>query len=149
MAAQPQRDNLATRSALLQLWAAGVTSLLPAASPAAAVCNLRERFRQFVGKMSEAELAGCSLAELAGELRCSERHLGRIFREECHLSLRARQTEFRLQHARQLLAESDAQIIEVANEIGCRHLGRFNALFKRRFGVTPSQCREQSQKVKG
>ena len=148
LAAQPQRDNLATRSALLQLWAASVTSLLPAASPPPAVCNLRERFRQFAGKMSEAELAGRSLAELAGELHCSERHFSRLFREELHISLRARQTELRLQHARELLAESDAKISQVACESGYRHLGLFNGLFKRRFGVTPSQWREQSQAAK-
>ena len=81
-----------------------------------------------------------SLTELAGQLHCSERHFSRLFREEFNISLRARQTELRLQRARQLLTESDAKIINVAYESGYRHLGLFNALFKRRFGVTPSQC---------
>ncbi len=144
LAAQTQRDGLAARSALLQLWAACVTSLLPAAGMAAMASNLRERFRQFVGKMSEAELAVRSLTQLAGELHCSERHFSRLFREEFNISLRARQTELRLQRARQLLAESDAKIISVAFESGYRHLGLFNAMFKRRFGVTPSQWRLQN-----
>jgi hemolysin activation/secretion protein/AraC-like DNA-binding protein len=144
LAAQPQRDGLAARSALLQLWAACVTSLLPAAGLAATASNLRERFRQFVGKMSEAELAVRPLTQLAEELHCSERHFSRLFREEFSVSLRARQTELRLQRARQLLAESDAKIINVAFESGYRHLGLFNAMFKRRFGVTPSQWRHQN-----
>lgn len=144
LAAQPQRDGLAARSALLQLWAASITSLMPAASAAALASNLRERFRQFVGKMSEAELAVRSLTQLAGELHCSERHFSRLFREEFHISLRARQTELRLQRARQLLVESDAKIINVAYESGYRHLGLFNSMFKKRFGVTPSQWRQQN-----
>jgi AraC-like DNA-binding protein len=144
LAAQPQRDGLAVRSALLQLWSASVTCLLPAAGTAAMPGNLRERFRQFVGKMSEAELAVRPLTQLAEELHCSERHFSRLFREEFNISLRARQTELRLQRARQLLADSDAKIINVAFESGYRHLGLFNALFKRRFGVTPSQWRHQN-----
>lgn len=144
LAAQSQRDGLAARSAFLQLWAASVTALLPAVGAAAVANSLRERFRQFVGKMSEAELAVRSLSQLAGELHCSERHFSRLFREEFHISLRARQSELRLQRARQLLAESDAKIINVAYESGYRHLGLFNAMFKRRFGVTPSQWRHQN-----
>jgi len=144
LAAQTQRDGLGVRSALLQLWASCVTGLLPLTGTAVAACNLRERFRQFVGKMSEAELAVRPLTQLASELHCSERHFSRLFREEFHVSLRARQTELRLQRARQLLAESDAKIINVAYESGYRHLGLFNAMFKRRFGVTPSQWRLQN-----
>jgi hemolysin activation/secretion protein/AraC-like DNA-binding protein len=144
LVAQSQRDGLASRSALLQLWAANTANLLPASETTPPGCHLRERFRQFLSKLSEAELAVRSLTELAGELHCSERHFSRLFREEFQISLRARQTELRLQRARQLLAESDAKIINVAYESGYRHLGLFNALFKRRFGVTPSQWRRQN-----
>lgn len=147
LAGQSHRDGLAARSALLQLWAAAVTPWLPnlefnaaATSPG----NLRERFRQFVGKMSEAELAVRPLTQMAEELHCSERHFSRLFREEFRISLRARQTELRLQRARQLLSESDAKIVNVAYESGYRHLGLFNVMFKRRFGVTPSQWRQQN-----
>ena len=136
LTARPQRDGLAARSALLQLWVGSITSLLSAT--VFVENNFRNRFRQFVSKMSEAELAMRSLTELAGELHCSKRHFSRIFREEFHVPLRTRQTELRLQHARQLLIESDAKVISVAYESGYRHLGLFNAMFKKRFGVTPS-----------
>jgi AraC-like DNA-binding protein len=147
LAAQSQRDGLAVRSALLQLWAASVTSLLPVTGATAGTTNLRDRFRQFVGKLSEAELALRPVTQLAEELHCSERHFSRLFREEFKISLRARQTELRLQRARQLLADSDAKIINIAFESGYRHLGLFNAMFKRRFGVTPSQWRQQNPSV--
>ena len=60
------------------------------------------------------------------------------------MPLRAHQTELRLQRALQLLADADAKIINVAYESGYRHLGLFNAMFKKRFGVTPSEWRRQN-----
>jgi hemolysin activation/secretion protein len=61
--------------------------------------------------------------------------------------LRAHQTELRLQRARQLLADADAKIINVAYNSGYRHLGLFNAMFKKRFGLTPSEWRRQNLPV--
>jgi hemolysin activation/secretion protein/AraC-like DNA-binding protein len=143
LAAQPQPDSLSARSALLQLWAGAITGLLPAADTVVAGNKLRERLRQFVGQMSEAQLATRPLPELAEELHCSERHFSRLFRLEFGVAFRSRQTELRLNRARQLLMNPDAKIISVAYESGYRHLGLFNAMFKKRFGITPSECRRQ------
>jgi hemolysin activation/secretion protein/AraC-like DNA-binding protein len=132
---------------LLQLWSqavAGVLNLPPAADHSQ---KLRERFRQLVAQIPDAELATRSLPELAGQLHCSERHFSRLFREEFGVPLRARQTELRLLRARQLLADGSAKIINVAYESGYHHLGLFNAMFKRRFGVTPSEWRQQNLPV--
>ena len=94
--------------------------------------------------MPEAELSQCSLRDLAGQLNCSERHFTRMFREEFGVPLRARQIELRLQRARQLLTNSDAKIINVAYDSGYQHLGLFNVMFKKRFGMTPSEWRQQN-----
>ena len=135
------------RCGLLQLWANAISSLLPVpVSEAADSGKLRERFKQLVGRMPEAELSQCSLHDLAGQLNCSERHFTRLFREEFGVPFRARQIELRLQHARQLLADSDAKIINVAYDSGYHHLGLFNMMFKKRFGMTPSEWRQQHQR---
>ena len=145
LAEQTQRKGLSVRCGLLQLWANAITGLLPApAMESAEGGRLRERFRQLVGQMPEAELSQCSLRDLAGQLNCSERHFTRIFREEFGVPLRARQIEWRLQRARQLLTNSDAKIINVAYDSGYQHLGLFNVMFKKRFGMTPSKWRQQS-----
>jgi hemolysin activation/secretion protein/AraC-like DNA-binding protein len=143
IANQSQNDGLAMRCALLQLWTSAVTGFFPASAVAVADTNkLRDRFRQMIGQMLEVELSGSSLGELAERLHCSERHFSRLFREEFGVPLRARQIELRLQRARQLLADSDAKVINVAYDSGYRHLGLFNAMFKKRFGVTPSEWRQ-------
>jgi hemolysin activation/secretion protein/AraC-like DNA-binding protein len=142
---QPRGDSLLLRCALLQLWSSSLKGLLDAPAVETAGSNkLHERFRQLVGRMTEAELAQSSLTELARQLHCSERHFSRVFREEFGVPLRARQIELRLQRAQQLLTESDAKVINVAYESGYRHLGLFNAMFKKRFGVTPSEWRHQN-----
>jgi AraC-like DNA-binding protein len=144
LAAQPQRDSLPVRSGLLQLWAQAVGGSL--AAPATAPDHnqrLRERFRELVGKMPDAELATRPLAELAVQLNCSERHFNRLFREEFKVSLRSRQTELRLHRASQLLSVSESKIAEVAQESGYRHVGLFNLMFKKQFGMTPSMWRQK------
>ena len=142
--AQPHREGLAMRSALLQLWSQAVTGMLHLPLATDHGQTLRERFRHLVAQMPDAELATRPLPELAGKLHCSERHFSRLFREEFGVPLRARQTELRLLRARQLLADGSAKIINVAYESGYRHLGLFNAMFKKRFGVTPSEWRQQN-----
>ena len=137
-------DGLAGRCALLQLWVGAVAGLLGSPSSTSDNNKLHDRFRQLVGKMTEAELAESSLTELAGQLHCSERHFSRVFREEFGVPFRARQIELRLQRAQQLLAGSDKKIINVAYESGYRHLGLFNAMFKKRFGVTPGEWRQSA-----
>ena len=42
-----------------------------------------------------------------------------------------------------LLRDPNAKIINVAEECGFNHLGLFNASFKRRFGASPGQWRDQ------
>jgi len=148
LAEQSHSDGLPMRCALLQLWAGAIAGLLPAVPRSEPVSNskLSDRFRQLVGRMPEAELSGHTLSDLAGQLHCSERHFSRLFREEFGVPLRARQIELRLQRARQLLASSDAKIINIAYDCGYRHLGLFNAMFKKRFGETPSEWRQENNR---
>jgi len=140
-----QRDNLSMRSALLQLWASSVTSLFLESDKAGAGKNkLRERFREFFGKISEKELTAASLSDLASQLNCSERHFTRLFREEFGMSFRKCQTELCLQHAQVLLSDATVKISTVAAESGYQHRGFFNATFKKRFGVSPNEWRRQN-----
>jgi len=112
LAEQPHNNRLPLRCGLLQLWASAVAGWLVSPDPAADGGNkLRDHFRELVGQMTEAELSECSLADLARQVHCSERHFSRLFREEFGVPFRARQIELRLQRARQLLAGSHAKLI--------------------------------------
>ena len=141
----PRDHELSLRCALLQLWSGALQGLLAMPQVESMGGNkLHDRLRAVIGRMTEAELADASLAELAMQLHCSERHFSRMFREQFGVPLRARQIELRLQRARQLLADPGTKVIDVAYNSGYRHLGLFNAMFKKRFGVTPSEWRQQN-----
>src|SRR4030095_15291938 len=94
-----------------------------------------ERFKEIIAAAPAAEIQDLSVTELALRCGCSERHVNRLFRAHFGFSLRARQTEVRLQKAQKLLLESDRKVLYVAIESGFHHLGLFNALFKKHFGM--------------
>lgn len=144
LAALPEHDTLAGRSALLQLWASCVGGVLhPAGQVAAYNKRLEATFRRFISKLSEEDLATSSLADWAAQLNCSERHLSRLFRAEFGMSLRAKQTELSLQRACQLLLDPRVNIRNVAHDSGYPQVSFFNSSFKKRFGVTPKEWRQQ------
>ena len=138
---QPFPERLDNRCSLLQLWATGIAGFFDKPVEAPGPRQLRDRFREMVDQMPEAELSEHSLSDLALRLQCSERHFSRLFREEFGVALRSRQIELRLQRALQLLANPQIKISHIANESGYRHIGLFNSLFKKRYGLTPSEWR--------
>lgn len=103
----------------------------------------RDRFRKIMNQMAASEFVELSLAELAPMVSCSPRHVNRLFREELGASFREKQIELRLAKACELLASSNAKVVEVALESGYQSSSVFSELFKRRFGVSPGQWRRQ------
>ena len=146
LAEQSPGSGLSARCALLQFWADIAVDIAPSENSSTRGNKLRERFQQLFRQMSEIELTVCSLPELAQQLNCSARHFRRLFHEEFGVPLRVRQIELRLLHVRQLLVESDATVISIANQCGYRHLSFFNSMFKKRFGMTPGEWRRQARK---
>ncbi|MEH2182422.1 helix-turn-helix transcriptional regulator [Nostoc sp.] len=49
-------------------------------------------------------------------------------------------TDKRMEKAERWLREKNRSVAEVANLVGYSHLGQFAAVFKRKFGITPSEC---------
>jgi AraC-like DNA-binding protein len=145
LAEQPHGEKLEVRCALLQLWANGMAGLSgKTALNDSGEKKLRERLLQLMEQLPEAELLELSLPDIARQLHCSERHLGRLFRQKFGLSFRSHQIELRLQRACRLLADSRIKIAGIACESGYQHLGLFNATFKKHFGMTPSEWRRRN-----
>jgi AraC-like DNA-binding protein len=105
--------------------------------------SAQNRFEQLVVQMPDTEIINHSPAELARLCGCSPRHFNRVFRTHFGVSVRARQTELRLLKARQLLESTEERVATVALACGYRNPSLFNLLFKRRFGLTPSEWRHR------
>jgi AraC-like DNA-binding protein len=132
-----QRCRILTLAALL--FAPDLRPLARATSPLAVA---RARFLDLVQRIPEEELVGRSLAELAAHCRCSLPHFKRLFRDHFGASVRAKKIELRLDKARQLVCETDAKIGDVARDSDYLCLSLFNKMFKKHFGMTPTQIRK-------
>jgi transcriptional regulator GlxA family with amidase domain len=107
----------------------------------------RDRFRKMLNQMVASEFVELSVSDLAPMMACSPRHLNRLFREELGASFREKQIELRMTKACELLATSNAKVVEVALESGYQSSSVFSELFKRHFGVSPGQWRRQRVKT--
>jgi AraC-like DNA-binding protein len=114
--------------------------------PEASTLSATKRIRILLEHLTEEEFLSASAQDLAAYCGCSLRHFSRLFLEHFGVSLRSRQTEVRLLRARRLLLETDSRVMTVAGSCGYRHLGVFNALFKKRFGMTPTEWRREGTK---
>jgi len=132
------------RCRILHLVAMIFGDAVPAASRAAkSRVSTQRRFEEIISGIPDTDLMQYSSEKLAEMCGCSLRHFRRMFRKQFRTSIRAKQTELRLERARQLLMETDERILTIAAESGFRHLGLFHAMFKKRFGMNPTEWRRR------
>lgn len=151
-----QGEALASGCASDRLWAAARSLELLATAlevrravvgPTARRCDSagRAAFRSALDELTRAPLDDVSLVSFARRVGLSERQVSRLFREELGKTFSAHMAELRLERARRLLRETDQSILDVAGETGWRSLAHFNAVFRRRVGLTPRAFRDQSR----
>lgn len=90
-----------------------------------------------------------NLGELARSLGCTDRHLRRVFKEEYHVSPVEYLQTCRLLLAKSLLTDTDLSVLEAAMAAGFGSLRRFNALFKAKYRLTPTELRRQTAETAG
>lgn len=117
--------------------------LLPGEAP---IDGVRRTARIAAARIEAGALDGRGgLERLARELGVSSRQLRRAVRCVYGASPAALANARRLRHARRLLLEGSAPVIEVAFTSGFESVRRFNALFRASFGMTPTQMRRGNQ----
>jgi AraC-like DNA-binding protein len=132
------------RAAVLGLVAAFVSEAMSQGHRSARG-TAQERFDQLISEMPDLELISYTAAQMARLCGCSPRQFNRLFRQRFGEAPRARQTELRLLRASHVLAHTDGTIAQASFESGFRSLSLFNALFKRRFGASPSEWRRRAK----
>ena len=85
-----------------------------------------------------------TLPVLAHKVGMSERRLSRRFREVMGMTLRGYLVQVRLEKAQALLTARQDSITEIAMAVGFGDLPRFDKMFKRYTGYTPSAYRLQA-----
>ena len=82
-----------------------------------------------------------SLADLARELGVSKYHLSYRFKKAVGVTFRSYLLRARIERAKGLLQDGHVSVTEVAFMVGFNDLARFDKLFKRHMGLTPSAYR--------
>ena len=149
LAVQPNQKGCLFRLHLVELFLEVFGNKLnPEASRPGSTADARERLSTFLKQTPESDLLHVDFTELVQIVRCTQRHLSRIFHELVGMSFRDKHAELRLIKARELLEETDSKIVDVALESGFQSLSLFNLMFKRRFGNSPGQWRQMQRSNK-
>ena len=84
-----------------------------------------------------------SIRSLADQVHLTASHLCHIFKEETGQTINEYLTGFRLNQARLILRDPSVRLSEVSSRVGYTDAGYFAKLFKRNYGKTPSEYREE------
>ena len=82
------------------------------------------------------------LREFGEQFHLSEKYISRYFKEHFHITLSQYVTYLRLEHAKQMLQETDISVTEVAMQSGYQNISYFIRSFKKTYGVSPLKYRK-------
>ena len=91
--------------------------------------------QNFTGKIS--------LREFGEQFHLSEKYISRYFKEQFHITLSQYVTYLRLEHAKQLLQDTDIPVTDVAMQSGYQNVSYFIRSFKKTYGVSPLKYRKK------
>jgi AraC family transcriptional regulator len=101
--------------------------------------------RRTIERLRSDSDADVSLAALASEAGLSRFHFCRAFKESTGLSPHGWLRQHRLEQAMNLLRETDAPVVAIAESLGYGSQTAFAAAFKRMTGKTPSDWRRRAR----
>ena len=82
------------------------------------------------------------LRKFGEQFHLSEKYISRYFKEHFHITLSQYVTYLRLEHAKQMLQETDISVTEVAMQSGYQNISYFIRSFKKTYGVSPLKYRK-------
>jgi AraC-like DNA-binding protein len=142
----PTQIDLDHRCQLLRVAASVLnTKFRSARAERAASFSLQGHFAAVLDKLTPAEMMDIPIPELARKFGCTDRHLNRLFHQHFGFSAKGLRIEMRLLKAAALLRDRQLTVGDVAARSGFRHHGLFHARFRRRFGLSPGEWREQGK----
>ena len=94
---------------------------------------------QFIQKNFAAKL---SLEDVAEHVYLSPSYFSRIFKEEMDISFKNYLNDVRIRRSRDLLVNTDLQLVDIAGAVGYEDQSYFTKVFKKICGISPGKYRE-------
>lgn len=85
------------------------------------------------------------LEKIAAEVGLTQTYFSSLFKKETGMSFVEYLTDTRMKEAMRLLKETSEKIYVVAQKVGYLESGYFSHVFKKKYGMSPIQCRRQGQ----
>ena len=82
-----------------------------------------------------------SVENIAQSMFISAKQCNTIFESQEGISIFEYLTKFRMEMARQLLSDPSNKIYQVTDMVGYKNKSHFTAMFKKHYGVTPTEFR--------
>jgi AraC family transcriptional regulator of adaptative response / DNA-3-methyladenine glycosylase II len=122
----------------------------PELAPGRAACDAVSRLAHAAAsRIAAGALNGVGVVDLARELGVSERHLRRVLEREMGVSPLELALTHRLLLAKRLLADTRLSVTRIAYASGFQSLRRFNAAFRERYRLSPSELRRPESRAAG
>ncbi len=151
-ARMPKKENCTFFSSAAEAEQAGYRPCLlcrPELAPGMSAVDASTSLARRAARMMEENCGtGEKLECYAARLKCTGRHLRRVFEEEFHVSPIQYMQTCRLLLAKTLLADTTLSVVDVAMASGFGSLRRFNDAFKRKYHLVPSDIRKKTKAEK-
>ena len=98
--------------------------------------------KEMVSYIQQNYMGKILLREFGEQFHLSEKYISRYFKEHFHITLSQYVTYLRLEHAEQMLQETDISVTEVAMQSGYQNISYFIRSFKKTYGVSPLKYRK-------
>ncbi|MEA4969983.1 MAG: AlkA N-terminal domain-containing protein [Candidatus Pelethousia sp.] len=151
-ARQPKPENCTFYRTAAEAEQAGYRPCLlcrPEVAPGTAITDATANLVYRAARMLEENYgSGLNLAELAGRLGCTDRHLRRVFKAEYNVSPVQYLQTCRLLLAKNLLTDTNLSVLNIAMAAGFGSLRRFNDVFKKHYHLSPTSLRKRISEEK-
>lgn len=140
------KPDFLTRMQLLEFFTHVYRDLVeakPETDHASQMVEASDRLRKFLKETLPSDFLTLRFVDLAKRINCTPRHLSRKFQEVTGMSFREKQARIRLATATELLASTEAKVVDVALQSGFQSLSLFGLMFKKRFGLSPTKWRNK------
>lgn len=103
-----------------------------------------EEIQQFVREQYAEH--GLSLEAAADKVGFSAGYIGKLFKNMTGTTFNDYVTHIRMEQAKVMLAATQDAVAQIGERVGVYNVPYFTTLFKKKYGVTPSQYREQASR---